>query len=351
MSSDAELIRNKFGEAIRKYRKDQDIIISQERLCEKINKFLRKERLPTLYQELISRIELGNNKIVLPSKTVLIIAKVCNIPSECSKPYLELMNKLGDFKRRKKSQICIKEHNNLLVEPTHSEIQAYIGEYFCYFHSTNSSDPKINKGILFISQDYEESICSTRLLILRDDEPIKEYHGQLLLNLHYRKAYMILLGKDKQEICFLILNHFNSTVNSNQLNMALALTTSSGSQKRATMHRMLISRKQLNDKSIKLIEPQLKLNTDKIMISESKLKRLQQELMGKFSSKKEDLEQEVALECLKYIKEQCHKELYYTIDESIIYDSSRITDNKIIRSYIVSLLREYTDVEYYNKNK
>lgn len=43
------------------------------------------------------------------------------------------------------------------------------------------------------------------------------------------------------------------------------------------------------------------------------------------------------------------KESYYTIDESIIYDSSEITDNRTQRANIVSILRENSNSEYYNK--
>lgn len=350
MSNDLQLIRQRFGEEIRKYRHEQPTIISQERLSIRINMKLNNGNLSRLNQKSISRIELADSSVILPSKTVKAIAEECNIPSDVFQPYLDLMNVVEDIKGHKKPLVSIKEKEQLLANPSNTEFENYQGEYYCYFYSTDSAEPKLIKGRLFLNIDTEYSMCRAELKVLRDDEPIKVYCGQFVLNLHYRKAYMVLIGKDKQELCFLIFNHFNSTINLNQLNMALALTSSSGSQKRPTMHRVLISRKQLNEKSEKLIIPELKLNTDKIIISESNLEKLQKEISKKFELEKENNNHYVGvLNCIKYIKENCTKEAYYTIDESIIYDSSTITEDEIERSYIISILREKSNTEFYNK--
>lgn len=344
MYKDTKSIRQMYGDAIKKYRIERERKISQTQLCNKINCKLNDISL-TLYQKQISRIESADTSISLPHKIIEAISEECRIPEDISEPFLKLMNNIEDIDRNR-PQIHIEEYDQLLVKPSHTELQIYQGEYYCYFYSTDSSEPKIIKGKLSFNLDYKQSICRTDLKILINDEPIKEYKGQFILNSHYRKIYIILIGNMKQEVCFLIFNHFNSTINYNQLNMALALTTSSGSQKRPTMHRMLISRKQLSDETIKLITPELKLNTDIITISENNLNDMEKELEIDSKNKKYN---DVILKCIKYIKEKAKKEYFYTIDESIIYDSSEITVNDIERSYIISLLRDKANTEYYNK--
>lgn len=147
--------------------------------------------------------------------------------------------------------------------------------------STNSLEPKIIKGYSSFTLDYNNSMCLVELTLYNNGKPIKQYHGQFVFNDYYRKTYIVLIGEQKQEVCFMALNHFNSTINSNQLNMALALTTFSGSQKRPTMHRVFICRKKLNEKTLKLITPELKLNTDKITISKSNLEHLEEKMHKK----------------------------------------------------------------------
>ena len=73
----------------------------------------------------------------------------------------------------------------------------------------------------------------------------------------------------------LTASHFNSTIHPNLLNVAIALTTSSGIEKRPTMHRILISRKRIRNKeTLELIQAQLCLNTDQICISKTALDAL-----------------------------------------------------------------------------
>ena len=343
-------IRIKFGEAIREFRKKQVTLLSQSKLCDRINRKLSKTESQFLNQKSLSRIERGEKSIVLSANTVLLIAKECAISEEIYAPFLDLMNLTEEIKYGNKPLLYIKEQGQLLVNPSHSEFKMYEGEYHCYFYSTNSAEPKIINGLLTIKLDEHKSICYAEMSILKDGKIIKKYKGQFVINLHYRKAYMVLIGTEKQEICFLILNCFNATVEENQLNMALVLTTSSGSQKRPTMHRMLISRKILSDDIAKSVLPELKLNTDTITISEENLNILKNQIRKEVSDNKDiDGTTYFILNSIDHIEKNGKKEVFYTIDESEIYDSSRITNDTNIRSHIISKLREFSNATFYNK--
>lgn len=150
----------------------------------------------------------------------------------------------------------------------------------------------------------------------------------------------------------LIGSHFNITKGKNLLNVALVLTTSAGSQKRPTMHRMLFCRKELSSKQKSDIHALLKLNTDKISISESRLNELEAEVKTKLGRLRRESSREkmrAILDCIEHIKENADREVYYKIDESIIYDSGMFSDDVKTRSLIVSALREYSGALFYNK--
>lgn len=343
MNEQNKIIRKKFGEQVRKYRESGIRKISQDELSKKINRRIFNKN-SCLSQKKISRIELADESLFLVESVIDAISTECNIPIDISEPFIKLMKDFNVNEDNDDFPILIIENDQLLSKPIHSELQIYEGDYFCYFYSTDSSNPTIIKGKLSFLLDYKNSICRTELQILKNKKTIKQYKGQFVLNLHYRKIYIVLVGCIKQEICFLVLNHFNSTINPNKLNMALVLTTLSGSQKRLTAHRMLITRKELNDKTLSFIEPELKLNTDVINLSEEELNELENELVNSKSKYAGS-----ALKCVKYIKENAKKKIIYYIDESIIYDSSEISQNDIERSYIISLLRKYSDTKYYNK--
>ena len=91
--------------------------------------------------------------------------------------------------------------------------------------------------------------------------------------------------------------------------------------------------RQLNNKTKKLNELEAEVKT--------KLGRLRRE------SSREKMR--AILDCIDHIKENADREVYYKIDESIIYDSGMFSDDVKTRSLIVSALREYSGALFYNK--
>lgn len=353
----ADSIRTEFGKYIRDFRtrqkEAQGHIFSQSQLCRCLTnhaKMRSVEKWAT--QKTISRLERGE-PVILPEELVYILQDYCGIPKDVVGNYVELMKKTGSVQENNTASVTICEDGQLLANASHEEFLGYLGSYYCYFHSTNSEDPRLIEGEFSIEKDKSRSAdCTAELNIIENGEVIKKYRGQFLINNHFRTSYCILIGDDKQEVCMLIGNHFNITKGMNQLTMALALTTSAGSQKRPTMHRILFCRKELTKAQKASIHALLKLNTDRITVSESKINQLEQVIKKKLNNmhrKKECEKLEAILECISYIRQHASREVYYTIDESIIYDSSLFSENAKVRSQIVSTLRECTNTDFYNK--
>lgn len=344
-----------FGKAIKHFREEPrggEKKTSQQQLCNMVNN--RHRGIDKwIRQENISRLERGT-LVLLPAHVVKALADVCELPDEVVKPYLDIMaNYTKSEMQLEESDVLISGRGQLLTNPSNEEFDSYLGKYHCYFHSTNSRDPKLVQGILVINGN-KKSItkCVAELDIYEDGKVIKSYKGQFMLNMHYRMSYCVLIGNDKQEVCMLISNHFNITKGENLLNVALVLTTSAGSQKRPTMHRMLFTRKELSTTEKKQVQSILKLNTDSIIISEKgldELKKKTEQDITRVKLEKSKLKYKKILECIEYIKKQSKPELYYRIDEAIIYDSDTFTEDLKLRSFIVSSLREYSSTEYYNK--
>lgn len=349
-----EQVRAAFGREIRCFRERQHHRLSQESLCDRVNAAVQTDKPPlALYQKKLSRIEKGDRAIILPEKTIHVLQKICELSDQIVEPYIELMNSMANEQKTENvvDVVRVEEFGQLLTKPQHSVFKGYIGNYHCYFYSTDSKNPKIVRGILTISTNGTAS-CAAEIILYEGKRPIKQYSGQFFLNQYYQMWYCILVGKERQEVCLLTSNHFNSTIKENILNMALVLTTSAGMQKRPTMHRMLISRAKLKKDTLLLIQSQLMLNTDVITISEERLCCLEQsvaEKVQKEANQRLSAQYEALMACISYIRSNGKKKTYYQIDESVIYDSATIIDDASLRSFVVATLRNNTDERFYNK--
>ena len=345
-------IRQDFGDAIREFRTKRVPTWSQEFVCDKVNRIVQaKGSLHMLYQKKLSRIERGDTSIVLTEQTIHALQQICELPREVVTPYLNMMNHISNQQKHRHTDnvIYIEDYEQLLADPHHSEFKGYSGTYYCYYHSTDAMNPKIVQGKLVIGPA-DGIICPAEIRLYDGKKVIKEYFGQFFLNRHYQMWYCILIGREKQEICFLLSNHFNSTIEKNQFNIALALTTSAGMQKRPTMHRMLISRSKIDKNTLSVIHSQLMLNTDTIMISEENLQKLEDSIVAKMQhTTKLGAQDEAVISCINYIKTNIKKKAYYQIDEAIIYDTATITEDVFLRGYAVSTLRNHSEGKFFNK--
>lgn len=344
-----------YGKEIKKLRQEIFSRKNQTYFAEKINELLPKSSTVFLDQKKVSNLETGtiNNKIsetLIKDLDKIFTDMGYEIDRDVLNDFLTEVKKSYHTKKNKTVAI-IYENDNILARPNNKTFKYYEGKYFCMFHSTDSSDPKCIHAEMEIIREHSLNQCITTLIIKEGDKAIKEYDGLFVFNTHYNMWYSVMVGKEKQEICLIAAPHFNSTIRNNQLNVALVITTSAGMQKRPTMHRMFISRNKINEEQEKLILAQLKFNDDTISISETSLTHLEADIKKelKDTTDQEDIRRyNAVLKCIEEIRKS-PSEKYYKIDEAIIYDSNKISNNKSILSYAICKIRQYTDNKYYNK--
>lgn len=338
-----------FGVAVRAARKDIGRLWNQQRCSERINAQLPKDCKTHFNQKKLSRLELGDETLHITDIEVKAIAEVLCLEDSIVSPILNELNyrESNGKSIRPPFGIHLNEGGQIICNASHQELKAYLGSYNCVFFSTDSSVKEPVHGSLEIESGGSDNLpCIAHFKIFsKDGTPIKWYSGPFIINRHYRTWHCILIGQDKQEVCMLTASHFNATVHTNLMNIALAITTSAGTQKRPVVHRMLISRDKLSEEKLRLLTSQLRLNTDKILISDEGLHSLED-----LASKIEDsLEKYVLEKCIALIRNEGTEVKYFRLDESLIYDTEKIDCSKEMKSWAVSQIRNYTDGEYYNK--
>lgn len=343
--------RERFGKAIADARNQNGW--SQKQLANKISREL-PEGEKAFEQKKISNLERNVSNVRLTEAGIRAIQSVCQLSDDIVAPLLEEIANAPAQARTSSCPVHIQEKGQLSckVSDPDSALGGYCGEYNCLFVSTDSASPDLVEGKLRIGADPDRSgQCLAHMTIYNNKKEIKWYSGPFFLNQHYRTWHCILVGEKRQEICMLTASHFNATLLSNQYNMALSLTTSSGVQKRPTVHRLLISRKPIPQEAHKLIRAQLRLNTDSICIEEDALAELEKDTLQHLEAaveEKDALKYRAVLKCIARIR-GAKQRVYFTIDESIIYDSQEIAEKQEVRSFVVSEIRSYTPNMYYNK--
>ena len=153
----------------------------------------------------------------------------------------------------------------------------------------------------------------------------------------------------------LLSSHINATLKNNLLNIALVLTTAAGSNKRPTMHRMIISRKEFSTKKKTTIVSQLKLNSDMITISEENLELIKQQTESKISQLKREKSKSQYIDLLKCINlimndsTIAQKQTYYSFPESFLYDNKQVFSDEKNKSFVISRIRDKDNNRYHNK--
>lgn len=347
---DDENYRKIFGALLRQQRRDV-----KHWTQDKLERAMRQKGI-IIRQETISKLEKGVSNLYPDAQTIRAVADCCGVPKGAAEIYLQnLQSECAKKVRRKKPlKFEFEGGSSLIMNGDSQWYEAYHGEYYCYFHSTNSQDAKIVYGKMVLSK--AEHLCRASVTINSKgprSKPIKTYEGVFLINTHYQVWYCILVGKSRQEFCMMVSNHIKPTVENNTFNIALVITTSAGSTKRPTMHRMIFSRKQIPKQKLELMQSQLRLNSDQLLIQEDALDRLdkamEQKLQSESLSREQREEYESVRNAIKVVRKSGQRKVYYSLSESVLMDDRTIHDNQKQRSRAVAHIRSESDTPYNNK--
>ena len=204
----------------------------------------------------------------------------------------------------------------LVYNTDEDEFNGYLGEYITYFYPTISSEEGLLRGELAFQRSAAGNYCCAHYELdtgKRDGngQPIiKTYEGELIISIRMNACYCCLYNKAIGEICFLAFHHMY--LNNEELccRLATAVTVSAGDNRRPTLHRILLVRKDrgdLSEEELSVIKPQLLLNSSDILISTRCYDALCRE--GRLPEEMRDAE------CFIHI---LPKEEYYSISEAHI---------------------------------
>lgn len=347
MNPNEKLIMRNFGLQIKEFRNSCIPKLSQDKFA---NMIIEKTNIKNMRQEKISILERGKDASLL-EKEIQAIGEVCRMSDDVLESYINLMRIKHPYKVSEVS-IDVKENENLWVKYNHSEFRFYEGTYYCYFHSTNAKESKIVEGRMNLSKSQSRKNCIAKFEIIENGTPIKKYNGQFFINVVYSMSYCVLISEEKQEVSFLISDHYNASAKKENLfNIALVLTTSAGEKKQPTMHRMIISRKELPYETLQTICPQLKIGNEWIYISKSEMEAVEDIYMSRVKQTYDTKEINDYNNILNMIYEiqnnDSNNELYFKISEKSLYENM-ITDMEKTRQFI-SVLREHANSDYSNR--
>lgn len=160
------------------------------------------------------------------------------------------------------------------------DLDKYYGDYYCYFFPTIKEEQGIIQGRFCINKLDDEHYAKVLLTLdipKRGKKQIiqKNYEGIMIISSKLSACYCIISNAELGE-CNFITFRFNRALNTvdNQGGLASVSTISAGHEKVPTIHRMLISRKQLNKAMLKKLGPHLYLNRSDIIIEMKKLEEV-----------------------------------------------------------------------------
>lgn len=258
----------------------------QNKIIKNIN--LRLIELDMTQQALSQRTHIAQPTIskLLTGKSAFSLEQLIIISSAIGINLLSIVND-SDFinipLKPSSSIDLIPESDNLALDTTRPAFKGYLNNIFhIYFLSTVTGENRIiNGNIEFI--DTPNKRCKVKLTIstgktnLFGEEITKEYTGNLIISIQQSTCYCILYNKDIAELSCLSFSHMYLSNEDLKCRMCVALTTSSGENRRPTIQRLIMSKYSFdlkNNEDVQFLTSQLRLNTKTISIDRTDLEEI-----------------------------------------------------------------------------
>lgn len=221
-----------------------------------------------------------------------------------------------------------KDSSAFIFENTNGQFNKYEGDYYCYFHSTIQEEENIVSGQMNIKLNNYTGKCDVSLDIYtnqqlegREDRYVKQYYGTMMIGREKHVCYCIVGNADIGECNFISFRHKKPNNKKYLGGMAAVSTISAGGTNVPTLHRMLISRKEIKPDEMQYISGNLFLNQSKIIVEKEKMEKCLSELG---------------------IKEEVRKKILGNLRKKEIYEFSE----RYLRSLDKDELEPYTREEF-----
>lgn len=160
------------------------------------------------------------------------------------------------------------------VDAENINFDGYRGSFHTYFYQTIANKDDLLHGVLTMDKaDNANFMKADFTLYYYEDGEKKEknYEGYLIYSYKTHVITCILFSDRLGEICMLKFSHLPLQNNKLACRVAEAITTSAGSQRVPTVHRVYISRKELTKQQQDDVKGHLLLNSSRIIVSAKSL--------------------------------------------------------------------------------
>ncbi len=239
------------------------------------------------------------------------------------------------------------EESMLITRADDKRMRPYMKTYHTYFFPTLSSDEGILSGKLRFYPSEDRSKCMAHFSFKTGKldtlkQPIeKKYDGELVLSPMMSAAYCSLKNEGIGEISYILFSYMPILYETLKCRVALVLTSSAGSNRMPTVHRMIITEDAVSAEGLEILQGQLYLNESEILISEVGLDKF---LADK---KLDDSVREYFCKPDQGVKFAGLSPMpYYRFDESVIREAFLDSD---VKTKAINLIRRYSVTPKYNK--
>ncbi len=238
--------------------------------------------------------------------------------------------------------------NQIITDARNNAFRGYKGIYSAYFYTTKNED-YIHCGTFKIQETPITHQCTAdfRFKTGEKDENGKDiekrYTGPIYYSVSMQTIYCEICSEEIGEKCYLLFHYDFLAYQNLECRLVTALTVSSGVKRLPTMHRLLLTKKQLTQSDLEYLCGQLKLNNSEILMSENAYReflrdaKLPEKFFEYFGAKETNAEGFLS---------SVAKTPYLSFNESLISDSFLPPFDKI---KIIGLLRKYSSAPRYNK--
>lgn len=168
------------------------------------------------------------------------------------------------------------ERPTFITDASDPVFDGYEGVYNTYFYQTISKKEELLHGTLTFKKS-RSGFFKVRFLLDSGDldeqgnNITKSYEGYLVYSVKTQVVSCLLLSAKVGEIC--LINFRYIPINHNKLacRMALAITSSAGSPRLPTVHRLFFTRAELTEEDLTKLRGQLLMNSSSIIVSKEKL--------------------------------------------------------------------------------
>lgn len=237
-----------------------------------------------------SRLEKGDTSIWFPMRAheIIDLCKIYEISiDEAFKENADLLSDVMNNEIITNEDLENEDETNkskLTTDTRSGYFQGYLGEFYCYFHST-AKENRIIRGKLIVEAN-ENNVCMGTLVIdvkklkseddldegkfttNKDDEYLKTYKGEVIYSSQRKTAYFILKNEKIGE--FVIMHCYQPDLNIasiNECRMANVISASAGvGGRHPVMFNMLITSKELTEDQIDDVKSLLPISNNFIVL-------------------------------------------------------------------------------------